>query len=145
MAYSTDADLLKEMSASELAKLCGDPTGVTLDSDRVAHARSNADRTIDSYLLGRYANQTTMPNTPIINKISIDLTIANLYEYAYAKRVMPGTILIKRQEAMNVLKDFQTGKVSYLEYAPTASFSPEIITNNNSKIFNKDTLNEYNS
>lgn len=145
MAYSTDADLLKEMSASELAKLCGDPTGVTLDTARTAHARSNADRTIESYLLGRYASQVTMPNTPIINKLSIDLTVVNLYEFAYAKRVMPGTILIKKQEAMNVLRDFQSGKISFLDYTPTTSFSPEIITNNNVKLFTKGTLDEFNS
>lgn len=145
MAYSTDADLLDEMSASELAKLCGDPTGVTLDAARTAHARSNADRTIESYLLGRYASQTTMPNTPIIRKLSIDLTIVNLYEFAYAKRVIPGTILIKKQEAMKTLQDFQSGKVSFLDYIPGAKFSAEIITNNNVKLFTKGTLDEFNS
>ena len=54
MAYSIYDDLLFEFSKSELAILTGDPTGTTVDIDRVNFARVSADTMIDTYLWGVY-------------------------------------------------------------------------------------------
>lgn len=132
MAYSTDADLLLEFSEEELARLTGDATGAEFSEERTAHARLNADAMIDSYLVGRYPVPFTAPIDPIIRKISIDLTIGNLYETAYRNSAFPATVLWRRLNAQRLLKEIQRGEAFLLNYTASSTAPPAILTNNRS-------------
>ncbi len=145
MSYSTDADLLKEFSTAELAKLTGDITGTTVDYDRVNLARFKADTMINSYLIGRVAYVSPLPVSPMMNLVSLELTIVFLFEIAYAKRIMPSTILYRKQNAINILNQFQNGKLNFVN--PSGEYehiTPYIANKNESnRSLTTDELDEY--
>ncbi len=146
MGYSTDADLLLEFSESELAILTGDPTGTTIDQDRVDFARLNADRTIDTYLWGVY-NVPFVEEavTPLIRKLSVDLTIVYLYEIAYKNSSLSNAIVWRRIYAFKMLKDLRDGKITIIDIEHGTN-PPETILSNktdNQRIFSDDVLDKF--
>jgi phage gp36-like protein len=145
MAYSTNDDLLNEYSESELAILTGDPTGQTINEDRIDYARSNADALIDAYLYGRFDVPFTGEINPIIKKISVDLTVNSLYEIAYSRTTVPSTITWRKINAVKMLKDMQQGIVSMTGSNPTVNAPPPIITNKEAddEIFDKELLDQF--
>jgi len=145
MPYSTNDDLLKEMSFADLAKLAGDPAGIVIDVIRTDHARSNADAIINAYLFGRYQVPLPLPTDPIINKISNDMTLAILYDYAYQLTNMPYTIVVMRANAIKLLKEIQLGYVSLLTAEHTVNAPPAIISNKTpeDRLFDEDKLSTF--
>ncbi|MFP4368608.1 MAG: phage protein Gp36 family protein [Candidatus Kapaibacterium sp.] len=127
MAYSTDADLLKEMSEEELAMLTGDPEGLAIDYERIARARAMGDAVIDSYLHGRI-DSAAATGDPMINKISCDLTIAGLYDFAYRASAVPNTIVWRKINAMKALKDYKAGEISPKGSIPGRNSPPPMIS-----------------
>lgn len=129
MAYSSDTDLQKEFSSSDLAKLSGDPSGSSVDSDRTTYARANADAMIDSYLFGRYNVPFNSPIDPIIRKLSVDLTVTNLYDYANHRSSIPNTIVWRKLNAIQLLRDIQRGFVSIATEDTSSAMDNAIISN----------------
>ncbi|MBI5325026.1 MAG: DUF1320 domain-containing protein [Ignavibacteriae bacterium] len=145
MAYSTIEDLLNEYSESELAVLTGDPTGQTINEDRIDYACGNAEALIDAYLYGRFDVPFTGEINPIIKKISVDLTINNLYEIAYSRTTVPSTITWRKINAVKMLKDLQSGLVSMTGSSPGVNAPPPIISNKteNDEIFDDELLDQF--
>jgi len=114
MQYSRDYDLLNEMSTSELAKLTGDPAGVTIDEDRIYWARFNADTIIDAYLYGRYKVPFGEPYDELLVYMSKELTIVNLYEYSYSKSLLPSSIYSRKLNVLGLLKNLQKGLIKLM-------------------------------
>lgn len=129
MAYSTDDDLLKEMSQSELAKLTGDSTGAVINTERTAYARTTADTLIDAYLNGRYHTPIAGPVDPLIKKLSIDLTFVNLYEIYYQRSQISQTITFRKLNAIRLLKDIRDGTVQINAKSFTEARPPLILSN----------------
>ena len=78
MAYSTLADLEKMIPAAILLQLTNDAGTGTIDQTVIAEAIASADAEINPYCGGLYVTPfTTVP--PIVNKLSIDIAIYNLY------------------------------------------------------------------
>ncbi len=128
MLYSSNTDLLDEFSEADLARLSGDSTGTTVDTERTTRARSRADALIDAYLYGRYELPFTEVD-PIIKEISIDLTVANLFQYKYGTSSIPETIVWRRINAINLLKDLQKGAAHLSSLEPGTSSPPPILAN----------------
>ncbi|MFA6571081.1 MAG: DUF1320 domain-containing protein [Bacteroidota bacterium] len=147
MAYSADTDLLKEMSESELARLTGDSTGEEINTDRTAYARTNADALIDSYLFGRFNVPFTGTIDPIIQKISVDLTVSNLYDYAYGRSSVPSTLVWRKINAVKLLKDIQAGMVALTSADNDSQLPPPIISNKNAndRFFNDELMDQFES
>jgi phage gp36-like protein len=145
MAYSSDDDLLKEFSEQELARLTGDPSGATINTDRTDYARANADALIDSYLYGRQDVPFSEPVNPLINKISNDLTVSNLYDFAYRNSSVPGTVTWRKISAIKLLKDIQVGIVSLIGTTPGTNAPGIIISNKDEldKLFPDEILDEF--
>jgi phage gp36-like protein len=145
MAYSTDSDLLKEMTQSELAKLTGDTSGVSVDSNRTAYARENADAMINAYLSGRFNVPFSGTIDPIIRKLSIDLTVSNLYDYAYGRTTVPSTLVWRKLNAVKLLKDIQSGYLSLISLTDQTQLPPPIISNKDGsdKFFRADQLDSF--
>ena len=145
MAYSSDSDLLKEFSTEELARLTGDPTGTTIDTDRTTHARTNADAMIDAYLHGRYTVPFESPVDLIINKISVDLTVVNLYDYAYRDSSVPNTVVWRRIYGLKLLKDIQKGYVSIQNASHGTNAPPPLVSNKSEqdRFFGDEVLDQF--
>mgnify|MGYP000921617294 FL=1 len=146
MPYSSDDDLLNEFSLTDLAKLSGEMTGTEINTDRTDYARSNADAIIDAYLYSRYDVPFSEPIDPIIKKISIDVTVANLFDYNYSRSAVPNTIVWRKLNAIKMLKDIQSGKVSLSIANPGTTAHPFILSNREDKkrIFSEELLNQMN-
>lgn len=129
MAYSSDSDLTKEISSAELAKLTGDPSGVMIDTNRTAHSRANADAIIDAYLSGIYTVPFTDTVPTIIKKLSIDLTLSNLYENAYQLSSVPYTMVVVKANAIRLLKDIQKGYAAVIGREKLSPAASPVISN----------------
>jgi phage gp36-like protein len=135
MSYSTLNDLLKEFHANEIARISGDPTGNIINIERVNHSIEMADALIDSYIEGRYNLPLESNSIKILNKVSLDLAISNLYEYAFAKTSLPNTIIWRKTNALKILNDIKNGIINLSEF--------ELIKfNTRSRIFNDDFLDD---
>ena len=78
MSYSTDDELLGDISEEVLVQLTDDIDAREVNWLTVAEKRADADALIDSFCAGRYA----LPFSPvprIIAKLSKELTVYNLY------------------------------------------------------------------
>ncbi|MBM2817024.1 MAG: hypothetical protein HW421_3786 [Ignavibacteria bacterium] len=145
MAYSTDDDLLKEFSTEELARLSGDSTGQEIDTDRTDYAHTNADAFINSNLNAICAVPFEEPVPAIISSISIALTIANLYEYSCKNSIVPSGIVLRKIEAMRLLKDIRNGIISLNSGNLSQMSPPPIISNKTgqSALFSDDVLDQF--
>jgi len=78
MAYSTQADILEQLSEAHLIQLTDDAGAGTVDADVVSRAIADADAEIDSYCATKYDTPfTTVP--AVIRKLSVDMAIYNVY------------------------------------------------------------------
>lgn len=145
MAYSSNADILKEMSSVELAILAGDPTGLWIDTLRTDHARKSADLTIDTYLVDSFAVPFEGLTDEIINKISNDLTIANLYDYAYRDSIVPFAVTERRAKAMELLVHIKEGKARLKSPHNHELFEETIYSNKDEsdKLFGEDIFEQF--
>ena len=146
MSYSIDEDLLYEFSESELAILTGDPTGTTIDWDRVAFARDNSARTIDTYLKGVYEVPFSEEPVPsLIRKLSIDLTVVFLYEIAFKNSSVPNSIIWRRIYAIKMLKDMRDGIITLSDGDNLIKLPQTILSNKKEdiKLFSDDILNQF--
>jgi phage gp36-like protein len=136
--YSTDDDLLLEFPLDQLEEITG---GTSLDTDQTALARERADDLIDSFLAGGYEVPLESPVPALINKISVDLTIAYLYESDRLAGFVPETVYKRKQSALKLLEDFVKGNL----ILTSAAGSPCQIYNvgDGTPIFPEDVLDDF--
>lgn len=144
MAYSSNTDLLKRFTSSELAKLTGDESGITIDTDRTDVARDLADATINATLHGRYSVPFTDPDALIIS-LSIDLTIYHLYRIEYSELPLPSEINGYYEESMQLLDDIRTGELYLGGYTAGIDAPPTIISTKSkgNRLYSGDVLDSY--
>lgn len=144
MNYSSDADLVKEMSNTELAILSGDDDGLVLDLDRIAQARLMGDSLIESTLRGRYGISPPAGDN-ILKTVSIDLTVYYLNEYRYRDSVIPPGAIRRRMNALETLEKIKNGELVIDGYSAGLNSPPLILSNNNDKerYFDKNTLDSF--
>jgi phage gp36-like protein len=110
MAYTTQTDLLNEFSVAELARLTGDSTGSTIDSDKVTLAADSAQLEIDIYLNNYYEVPFAEPPS-IIKVISHELTVYNLYSYSCKNFDIPDQVKWRRINNTNILQLIKKGNL----------------------------------
>lgn len=144
MAYSSNSDLLKRFTSEELAKLTGDESGVTIDTDRTDVARDLADATIDATLHGRYTVPFTEPD-PLIVSISVDLTIYHLYRIEYGELPLPTEVNGYYEEALQLLDDLRVGDLYLGEHTAGIDAPPTITTqkSDTNRIYSGNVLDSY--
>jgi phage gp36-like protein len=110
MAYSSLTDLVNSISEEELIRLCG---GEEIDEDKISIVLNFAQSLIDAYLFGKCEiNNDDIP--PLLKNISNDLAIITLSEWFYNFSELPNSIIRKKRETYNLLKDISTGKLNPL-------------------------------
>ena len=142
MPYSNDDDLLNEFSLADLSRLTGNTNGTAINPVRTATARANADAIIDSYLHGRYATPFIGTINPLIRKLSVDLTVANLYDQVYSNSSVPSTVTWRKINAVKMLKDLQAGTVTLSTATAGTNAPPPLISNKSEgeRLFGEDVL-----
>ena len=145
MPYSKIDDLLDEFSSEDLARLTGDSSGQQINVVRVDYARDLAEAVINSYLVGRFAIGEDDPPDPLLRKISVDLTVYNLFQFNYARTDVPNTIIWRRMYAMELLGRLQSGSITLVSQFAKDETPPLIRTNNkyNERTFDKDLLDKF--
>jgi phage gp36-like protein len=145
MAYSSLENLLEEFSDQELARLTGDPEGLIIDTSRIAWAQNNADAMIDSHLAASYEVPFTGEINPIIRKISVDLTIGNLYDYHYKNSLVPSTIIWRKLNAVKLLGQIRDGNLKLTGTRPGTNAPPLLLSNkeNSERIFSEVLLDKF--
>jgi phage gp36-like protein len=116
MPYCTHADLLMRMSEQELIELTDEAGAGLLNSDAETRAIADADGEIDGYCGGSYP----VPFNPVpvmVRKISVDVTIYNLYGLR-ATLALPDDIKARYDNAVRFLKDVSKGLVKLGADAP---------------------------
>jgi len=145
MNYSKVDDLLNEFLPEDLARLTGDPTGQQINMVRVDYARELAEAEIDSYLAGRWLTGIDDPADFLLKKLSVDLTVYNLFQFAYARTVIPNTIIWRRMNAIDLLKKLQTGNIVLVSQYGDGEIPPAIKSNkiNEMRTFSNTLLDKF--
>jgi phage gp36-like protein len=143
MPYSTVTDIKKLLPEELLIQLTDDENTETVNSSRVNEAIAQADAEIDSYCGIKYSVPfTTVPD--IVKKISVDITIYNLYSRRV--EVIPETRADRYKNAIRQLEGISKGLISIGEDpAPAAPTQGGVETNktNDDRSFTKDNLSGY--
>ena len=111
MAYSTAADLLFQISDTEIKELALDDSAVDDETQaaRTGRAIDDADAEIDGYLGQRFTVPlATVPN--LIRKISVDLAIWNLYQRR--DKTAPDRRKAAYENALGLLGKIASGQLS---------------------------------
>jgi phage gp36-like protein len=141
MLYCSQADIENEFSTEELARLTGDSSGSTIDNDRIDLAIATSSAIIDAYLRRRIDDSSITAESTVLNRIAVTLSISTLYEIEYKAMMIPESILIRKTNALNLLRMITEG-ILLLNGATENTY---IITNKTieDKIFNKELLDTY--
>lgn len=145
MDYSTNDDILKQISEDELAVLTGDDTGAAVDWERVEYARGNADGLINSYLWDRYPVPLSDPVPAIVSWLSAELTVINLFQYSYKDTALPNAAVWRKIDAMKLLRQLQDGTVALMLTGENPPNSPLLLSNKtgNNRLFSDDVLEQF--
>ncbi len=138
MPYCTQDDILQQLDEATLIQLTDD-TGIgSVDTEMVARAISDADATIDAYCQGHYSLPLE-PVPAVIRKISVDISIYNLYSRRADS--VPENRLERYKNAVRFLERVSAGQISLGAAAP----APETTGNSvdidqNERIFTRDNM-----
>ncbi len=143
MAYSDENDLLLEYSYQELFNLCGG----SFDQAQLRRHRDFADAIINNTLNSRYQVPLQMPDV-LVTKLSVDITIAYLYDYAYSDAGVPNTVVWRKLNAFQLLRDIKYGKVDLplqIEHEPEPIATANLLSNSENKsiTFTQENLDEF--
>lgn len=110
MAYSSEQDILKDISELELAQLTSESDSV-IDHDVVGKAIADADAEIDGYVAVRY----TVPLDPVpalVAKLSTRIALYNLFSRRASRAGgVNETVKDNYERSVEVLKSIAKGEV----------------------------------
>ena len=135
MAYSTKTDILEQLEEDVLIQLTDDDDAGVVDEDKVTRAIVDADAEIDSYCGTKY--DVPFSTVPVmIRKISVDLSICNLYA---RRQGSPEDRKERCDEAISFLKDISKGIASLGGDGPSADddSGPEPTTVKSDRVFSR--------
>ncbi len=107
MPYSTQADLLNQLTEAELIQLTDDAGSGAINAAKVTRAIADADALIDSYAIGTY--DLPLVVTDRVRALSVNLAI---YELEKRRRRIRDDTRQAYGDARAFLKDVAAGKAS---------------------------------
>lgn len=141
MVYCTKADILNQISETELAQLTDDAAGAVVDDDIVDAAIADADSEIDGYCGEKY----TVPfaDVPgIVQKMSVGIAIYNLFARRETSMAgMPESRTNRYDKAIRLLLLISQGKVSLGEVPAPAGNPDEVAASSmNDRLFTRTSM-----
>lgn len=136
---------MNQFDPEELARLTGDPSGQQINVVKIDFARVLAESIIDSYLVGRYNLEEIGMSDAVLTKLSLDLTIYQLFENHYGRTEIPYTIIWRRIHAINLLSDLQAGRAALVSQYANELKPPSIVSNKTTdeRTFGSNLLNQF--
>ena len=110
MAYSTQDDVARQMSARELAEITTDTPGAPVDAGIITDAIAKADAEIDVYV-GKIITVPVSPAPDILTKLSVDMAIYHLFS---RKSVVPENRRQNYTDALALLRLIANGTVQLI-------------------------------
>lgn len=145
MPYCDQAALENHLSPKSLVQLTDDENTKVLNLTRMNGAILAADSTIDGFLGGLNLTVPLNPVPNLIQKISIDLTIWELYSRRPGNKI-PTSVSDRQVNAMKLLEKIQNGKISLGSGTTAVSTGPGAYKTNmkeTDRIFNKTLLDKF--
>lgn len=142
MAYITQADLVEQISDSQLIQLTDDAKLGTVDTDTVARAITAAEAEVNGYLATRYTVPVAAPVPDLIKKWALDIAVYNLYR---RRQRMPGDVRTAYEDTIKALTQVAKGTITLgVDPAPAESsdakegevFGPD-------RVFDRDKLGSF--
>ena len=124
MAYSTLADIKKLIPEDSLVQLTDDEGAGTVNQGRIDETIAQADEEINSYLGIRYDVPFPAPIPGIVKKMSVDITIYNLYSRKL--ETIPATRADRYKNTIRMLEAISKGTVSLGEAVDPAGETDQI-------------------
>ena len=119
MSYIVQADLLAQVSEAQLVQLTDDETIGVVNTTRVSQAIADADAEIDGYVATRYAVPVAAPVPALLKKLSIDITIYNLWR---RRQKIPELVRTAYEDAIKKLEQIAKGTITLgVDPAPAES------------------------
>lgn len=138
--YAIKADILEQLSESDLIGLTDDAGAGTVDDSVVDRAIADADATIDAYCQGRYSVPFVAPLAPMIRSLSVDLAIYNLYSRRPVAEV-PEVRKDRRKEAIAFLNKVAEAKISLGAASPAPVNSGQaVLVGGGARLFTRDSM-----
>jgi len=128
MSYCSISEIENEFSFEELARLTGDPSGLSINSTRINTAIENACAIIDGYL-GVSIIAGINSENKLIKYIAISLAVNELYEIKYKFSSVPETVINRRKNAYNFLKMIKKEEISLIGNSITVGTPPYYYSN----------------
>jgi phage gp36-like protein len=146
MAYSTQSDLVEQISSASLIELTDDAGAGTVDESVVTRAIADADALIDSYCGKRYTVPfSTVP--AIVRKMSVDIAIYNLYARPVHMDETPASRRDRYRDAVDILKAIARGDISLgasdPDGSPPETSAPEFHSDNPERVFSRSKLSGF--
>lgn len=128
MPYCTLADLKLQVPEEDLAQLTDDAAGASVSTPVLARAIADADAEIEGYLRARYVVPMA-PVPEIVRRVSVDLTIFNLYSRRFnTDDGVPDAVQARWENAIKTLTRISSGAVTLPTTATTTADSDQILT-----------------
>lgn len=141
MAYCTLADIVKLLPEELVIQLTDDERVGAVNQSRVEEAIEQADAEIDGYVGARYS-VPVVAAPAILNKLSVDISIYNLYSRRVGQ--MPDVRSERYKNALRQLEGIAKGVVSIgvtpEPAAQTESGGPANTKTENDRVFTRDIL-----
>lgn len=109
MAYIVQADLLAQLSNAQLIQLTDDAKTGSVDAAKVTQGITDAEAEINGFLATRYSTPVAAPVPDLIKKLSIDVTIYNLYR---RRQRIPQDVRQAYEDAIKKLEQIAKGLIT---------------------------------
>jgi phage gp36-like protein len=144
MAYCTQSDLSASVESTLLVDLTDDLGAGSIDAAKITRAIADADSVIDGYARGIYSVPIPIPLPTLIRKLSVDLSLYNLFSRRGSAFELPAWIETKHKDAMSMLRDIRDGKIDLgVEPPPSESTAQVADYSGNDQLFNASTMEEF--
>ena len=140
--YCTLQDLINKEPEAKLIQLTDDAHSGAVNMAVIDAAIGEADSLVNSILRGHVDLPLAVPVEPIIQQISVQLTLYNLY-YRKFKANMPEPITVQRNWADTKLREIAAGKIIITEKQRTEEPATQIRFSKPRQRFGEGTIASY--
>lgn len=142
MSYCTISEVLFCLNAEEQQEFFG---GMT-ENDKnklISNQIDKADILINALLSNIYQVPFSGFVDALIFRISLDLSVANLYEFKYRNGIIPEQIIKQKNDALNVLNILKSGQIQLSDLCPRKGLSVLSNKDDNSRYFSDEFFSRY--
>jgi phage gp36-like protein len=142
MAYITQSDLTEQLSNTELIQITDDQRLGIVDPSVINKAIVSAESEVNGYLATRYAVPVAAPVPDLVKKLSLDITIYNLYR---RRKRISEDVRTAHEDALKKLEQIAKGMITLginpLPAASTQGSSGEVFGPD--RVFDLDKLGNF--